>query len=96
MRGETAIFRRAVDVRLAEDLAINAPLTHFMRAIVDWDAEGGPTARLTGPQGSGLLTSMSRANALVVVPPERPTMNTGEMARALPLGEGFSSSMLDL
>jgi molybdopterin molybdotransferase len=27
-------------------------------------------ARLTGPQGSGLLSSMTRANALALVPPE--------------------------
>src|SRR5205823_5562061 len=42
-RGEARIFRRAIDVRAREDISIAAPLTHFMRAIVDWD-EGGPSA----------------------------------------------------
>jgi molybdopterin molybdotransferase len=44
------------------------------------------TARLTGPQGSGILTSMSRANALLVVPEDRPRVEAGERLNALPLG----------
>jgi molybdopterin molybdotransferase len=45
------------------------------------------TARLTGPQGSGILTSMSRANALLVVPEDRPTVEAGESLHALPVGD---------
>ena len=90
-RGEREIFRRTFDVRLREDISIAAPLTHFMRAIVEWESDG-PWARLTGPQGSGLLTSMARANALVVVPPERRTASAGETIRALPLGDTATSS----
>lgn len=86
LRGESRIFRRIVDVRAGEDISIGAPLTHFLRAIVDWTAEG-PTARLTGPQGSGLLTSMAHANALVIVPPDRQEIRAGETVRALLLGE---------
>ena len=51
----------------ATDVSIAAPLTHFMRATIEWD-DDGPWARLTGPQGSGLLTSMARADALIVIP----------------------------
>jgi molybdopterin molybdotransferase len=32
------------------------------------ETDAGTEARLTGPQGSGILTSMVRANALLVVP----------------------------
>jgi molybdopterin molybdotransferase len=39
--------------------------------------DGGYGARLTGDQGSGILTSMVRAHALAVVPPET-TVQTGE------------------
>ena len=91
LRGETTIFRRAIDVRVREDLSIAAPLTHFLRAIITWERDGA-WARLTGPQGSGLLTSMSRANALLVVPPERAFVRAGETARAILLGEGAVSS----
>jgi molybdopterin molybdotransferase len=91
LRGEQRLFRRTIDVRLVEDVSITAPLTHFIRAIVEWD---GATAfaRTTGAQGSGLLTSMSRANALLVVPPERPAVRAGETLRAILLGDAEQSS----
>jgi molybdopterin molybdotransferase len=86
LRGETQIFRRAIDVRTREDLSIAAPLTHFMRGIIEWE-HGMAWARLTGPQGSGVLTSMARANALIIVPPDRTVVKAGETLRALPLGD---------
>jgi molybdopterin molybdotransferase len=86
LRGERRIFRRAVPVRLAEDVSIAAPLTHFLRAIVDWN-DGQAVARLTGPQGSGLLTSMAHANALLVIPAERMRVAAGETVHALLLGD---------
>ncbi|HEX8945256.1 MAG TPA: gephyrin-like molybdotransferase Glp [Gemmatimonadaceae bacterium] len=89
--GEMKIFRRALDVRTEDDIALAAPLTHFLRVIVDWDGDT-PVARLTGPQGSGLLTSMARANALLVVPPERQLVRAGEMLRAILLGDDALSS----
>jgi molybdopterin molybdotransferase len=65
---------------------LNARLTHFLRAIVRQGDDGRLTARLTGPQGSGILTSMARANALVVVPEGQLLVETGETLHALPLG----------
>ena len=95
-RGEARIFRRTLEVRVREDVSIQAPLMHFMRAIVEWERDGA-WARLTGPQGSGLLTSMARANALLIVPPDRPTVRAGESARALLLGESaLASDVLDV
>ena len=87
MRGERRIFPRPIRVRAREELSIGAPLTHFLRAVVEW-GDDGPWATLTGPQGSGLLTSMARANALLVVPPERPVVAAGEAVSALLLGDG--------
>ncbi|HEY4218882.1 MAG TPA: gephyrin-like molybdotransferase Glp [Gemmatimonadaceae bacterium] len=96
MLGATSIFRRAIDVRVRQDITLAAPLTHFMRGIVEWD-ESGAWARLTGPQGSGLLTSMARANALLVIPPERALVRAGGTVRALLLGEeSLSSPTLDV
>ncbi len=94
--GHARIFRPAIDVRTRDDISLAAPLTHFMRAIVDWDADGA-FASLTGAQGSGLLTSMARANALLVVPPERMTVQRGETLRALLLGEnGYASPTFNI
>lgn len=82
MLGHRSIFRRPVNVRLSEVVTIAAPLTHYLRAIVTHTADG-LSARLTGPQGSGLLTSMARANALLVIPPERARIERGEFVQAL-------------
>jgi len=98
LRGHARLFRRAVEVVLEEEVTIHAELTHFLRAIVTARDSGAPragrssaapgfTARLTGPQGSGILTSMSNANALLIVPPDRRHVAAGETLRALLLGE---------
>jgi molybdopterin molybdotransferase len=84
MAGHRLLFRRPVTVRVEEPIALAAPLMHFMRAVVTPGSDGAPaTARLTGPQGSGLLTSMERANALVVVPEDHMRVEAGEQLRAI-------------
>ena len=87
MLGFERLFRRPVAVRMEEPVSIGARLTHFLRAVVTTQPDGALTARLTGPQGSGILTSMSRANALLVVPEDRPRVEAGETLSAIPLGE---------
>jgi molybdopterin molybdotransferase len=82
MQGHRLLFRRPVEVMLAEAVTIAAPLTHFLRAVVSYGGSG-LTARLTGPQGSGLLTSMARANALLVIPPEKTRLERGELVQAM-------------
>ena len=85
MLGHVRLFRRPVDVVVEEPVAIHARLTHFLRAIVTTHTDGTLTARLTGPQGSGIVTSMSLANALLVVPEDRNRVEPGEHLHALPL-----------
>ncbi len=85
MLGHARLFRRPVEVVLEESVTINARLTHFLRSIVTTHADGTLTARLTGPQGSGIVTSMSLANALLVVPEDRTRVEPGEHLHALPL-----------
>ena len=86
MLGMPRVFARTVPVRAAEAIVTGAPLTHFMRAIVSENSAGVLEARLTGPQGSGLLTSMALANALVVIPPEQSQIFVGQEVGALLLG----------
>lgn len=57
-------------VSLAEPVSTRGRLTHFYRARLEPAANGGWQAWLTGPQGSGILTSMSKADALLRVPPD--------------------------
>jgi molybdopterin molybdotransferase len=89
MHGHAQLFRRTVPVRLAESVTISAPLVHFLRAEVRVTDEG-PIAKLTGPQGSGLLSSMARANALLVIPAERTRIEAGEVVEALVLRDDLS------
>ena len=87
MLGHSRVHRRPVAVTLEEPVSIGAKLTHFYRAVVAPRADGTLGARLTGPQGSGILTSMSLANALLVVPEDRTTVAAGEQLSALLIGD---------
>ena len=92
MIGHTRLFRRPVPVVLEESVSTNARLTHFLRAIVQVRADGVLTARLTGPQGSGILTSMSLANALLVVPEDCARVEAGAVVHALLLTDDAATS----
>jgi len=96
--GHRLPFRRTVPVCVGEPITLGPKLRHFLRAIVqpqDAAGRGGGgggggdmlTARLTGPQGSGILTSMARANALLIVPEDRPRVAAGETLPALLLDD---------
>jgi molybdopterin molybdotransferase len=86
--GSAAPFRRTVPVRVEEPISLGPKLRHFLRAVVEADGPtGGLRARLTGPQGSGILTSMARANALLIVPEDRPSVAAGETLAALLLDD---------
>ncbi len=54
----------------------------FARAIVT-ERDGRYYAALTGPQGSGILTSMAVANALAIVPEDVPAIAIGDEVEAM-------------
>jgi molybdopterin molybdotransferase len=78
-------------VTVAEPIRLGPKLQHFLRAIVSpGGSERGEgaelSARLTGPQGSGILTSMVAANALLIIP---------EGQHETPMGAGARAILLD-
>jgi len=84
MMGRTALHRQMVEAVL-EGAADNRDGRRvFLRARVE-KKNGEYVARLTGPQGSGILTSMSLANALVIIPEERARVQTGDRLQAMML-----------
>jgi molybdopterin molybdotransferase len=88
MLGHVLPFRRASPVVVAEPITLGPKLRHFLRAVVaPRAADGALEARLTGPQGSGILTSMARANALLIVPEDRSTVAAGEVLSAIVLDD---------
>lgn len=86
MMGHERPFRRPIQVRAAEKITVKPKLQHFLRAVV---SEGGHglEARLTGPQGSGILTSMIKANALLVLPEGQFETAAGTPVQALRLDD---------
>ena len=52
--------------------------TEFQRGILSPDGNGGFTVRTTGEQGSGILSSMSRANCFIVLPADTGDCAVGE------------------
>jgi len=52
----------------------------FARVVVYGSEDGGYRARLTGGQGSGILTSMAQANGLAICPEDAPAVQAGEVA----------------
>jgi molybdopterin molybdotransferase len=92
MQGHVGLFRRTVTVTLEEEVKIAAKLTHFLRACVTQHEDGKLTARLTGHQSSGALTSMSKANALLIVPETKPMVPKGAQLNALMLDHSLEET----
>jgi molybdopterin molybdotransferase len=90
--GHQRPFRRTVPVIVEEEIILGPPLRHFLRAVVTPFPDGTLGARLTGPQGSGILTSMIRADALLIIPEDRPHVQAGETLTALVLDDPFHTS----
>lgn len=85
MLGRREVHARTVRVRAAERIPGAGRLTHFPRVRLVPDGEGGLVARLTGSQGSGILSSVAAADALLVVPAGVEAIEPGEEAAAIPL-----------
>src|SRR5438045_8595501 len=84
MMGQKLPYRESVPVRAAEPISLKPKLQHFLRGVVTRRREGeGLEARLTGPQGSGILTSMVRANALLIIPEGQLETPAGAVVQAL-------------
>jgi molybdopterin molybdotransferase len=92
LAGHARPHRRAVRVALQDEVQLGAPLTHYLRATLRSDADGALLASLTGPQSSGMLTSMAAADALVVIAGDRATVPHGAMLRAIPLDGDLGGS----
>lgn len=71
-------------VRSVQALRKRPGRTEYQRAVVERDSQGKLQARIAGNQGSGVLRSMSEANALVVLSHEQGDVPAGDWVDALP------------
>ena len=77
MLGKTKFDRPTVRAVLQEDVKNDAQRRNFVRVVVEKRGEGF-VARSTGEQGSGILTSVARANGLLIVPEDVTHIGAGE------------------
>src|SRR5712692_9356363 len=82
MMGQQRLDPATAEVTVLDPVNNRGGRRSFLRAIVSRDADGY-VARLTGPQGSGILTSMARANALLDIPAEAEQVSAGSRVRAI-------------
>lgn len=80
MMGHTLLYRPVRSAVFDERYAkgSDAGRAHFVRVLLE-ERDQTLHARLTGPQGSGILTSMARAMGIAVVPEDRPIVEAGQM-----------------
>jgi len=90
MGGHSHLFRPSIQAILDQDVAKKPGRTHFVRVILE-RKEGEVYARLTGDQGSGILTSVSSAHGLAVVPEEVSLLKAGQKVKVLLLDRGWEA-----
>ena len=93
MTGHKNLFRPVVEAVLKEEIRKKPGNRHFMRARVSLEGDRY-VVTTTGPQGSGILSSMVEANGLVIVPEEKTEIKAGERIRVQILDRNFESAGL--
>ncbi len=78
MLGSTAVPLR-LQARLAVPLRKTDDKRHFVRGILSTDAGSVPAVTTTGTQSSGALSSMSRANCLIVLDESSGSLESGDL-----------------
>ena len=96
LRGEHAIFPLPIPVIVDESIDLQAPLTHFLRCVVRPGEDGELHAKLTGSQSSAVLTSMTIATGLLIVPHDRPRVGVGARLYAFLAGDSGRSTTFRL
>jgi molybdopterin molybdotransferase len=80
MMGHRQIFRPVVDAVLQQEVRKESGKRHFVRALVSFEKDGYRVTT-TGPQGSGILRSMVKANGLIVIPEDCQIVRAGEKVK---------------
>ncbi len=84
MMGKKKLAKPTIEAVIEEPIINEDGRRIFARAIVE-KRDGQYFARLTGPQGSGILTSMTLANGLVIVPEDKPRVKKGDIVQVMML-----------
>jgi len=85
LMGHVNPVAHTLEVVADEAVTLAPSLTHYLRVTVDRSQPGSPRARLSGPQPSNILSSLAHADALMIVPPDRASVEPGDVLEAIPL-----------
>jgi molybdopterin molybdotransferase len=84
MMGKKNLAKPVVEAISEENVINDAERRIYDRAIIE-KRDGHYYARLTGPQGSGIISSMVMANGLMLIPEEKRSVKKGETVQVLML-----------
>jgi molybdopterin molybdotransferase len=85
MCGHKALTRPIVQAVFQERFSKRPDRRHFLRGIL-WMERGMLMVRTTGPQGSGILTSLVKANGLIDIPVEVEKLKPGDVVNVQVFG----------
>ena len=92
LNGRLAPVPRSLRVRCESELRKSPGRIDFQRGILQIDATGNAVVRSTGEQGSGILSSMSKANCFIVLPLECGDLSSGSIVEVQPF-EWFDATV---
>jgi molybdopterin molybdotransferase len=81
MLGLRDVMPETVTARLTESIDNSGQRRHYVRAMLERSEPNGYTVSAVGAQGAGVLTSLTRANALIVLPEEIERAEAGAMVQ---------------
>jgi molybdopterin molybdotransferase len=83
--GVTACAQGPAEGVLGEDLGVNGPREHYIRAVSEWGADGRRWVKPLPSQDSSLMAEFARADCLVVRAAYAPPAARGERVRIITL-----------
>jgi molybdopterin molybdotransferase len=91
MLGKPELWQRPLVRGITEERIVNPDGRRFYARAIVRTAGSGYVVTLTGPQGSGVLTSMSLANGYAIVPEDVSAIEAGEECDVILLGPPLAS-----
>lgn len=85
----TPVITPKIQAKTTENIRKKPGRTEIVRAIMRQNSVGEWLVKTTGKQGSGILQSMSLANAFIILEHNRQTVQAGEMVTVQPLSGLF-------
>jgi len=86
MAGRKDLFRKSFPAKLTKDIRIKPGRMNFLRAEFQTDGAEFSVTPLDG-QGSGMISTMVRANSFIIVPQDSEGFKTGDIVKVQPFDE---------